>query len=370
MLLLARSQVECHDVGVVCHSAGEAGEAARDLGANVWTLPMGRAVELGRDVKHVLLLRRIIQAFHPDVVHLHSSKAGVLGRLAARSVGVPVVFSPHNFAYRAYEGSDVARAAYYIVERTLARWTDCLHVVSDDEYESATTHGMSRAERCGKIHNGIELAPLLRLEPPPARTSPVIGTLARLYTQKRLDLFLEALAELRRRGIQFRGLLIGDGPLRGQLLAQIEELGLEDVVELDAMPHGPVGALQRIDIFALTSSHEACPLTVMEAMAAERAVIAAAVGGVPELVTDGCSGLLVPCGDVKSFADALERVVQNIPLRRSLARGGREKARRRFEASIMSGRMEMLYETALQNRSGGNRLAAVASRSASFPRNG
>ncbi len=169
-------------------------------------MPIDRSVRPRMDLVHLVRLRRVVRSCRPDVVHLHSSKAGVLGRLAARSEGVPVVYSPHNFAFQAYEGGALARAAFYLVERVLAPWTDCLHVVSDEEYESAVEHRMARRQRCVKIHNAIDAEPLLRLDPPPARTPVVIGTFARLYEQKRLDLFLEALAELHLRGVSFRGL--------------------------------------------------------------------------------------------------------------------------------------------------------------------
>jgi len=120
------------------------------------------------------------------------------------------------------------------------------------------------------------------------------------------------------------------------------------VVEFDSTPHGPVAALRRIDIFALTSSHDACPLTVMEAMAAARPVVATRVGGVPEIVSDGRSGLVVAFGDPARFADALQQVVEDGPLRRSLAAAGREKARRRFGIDVMAARMEPLYKAALE----------------------
>ena len=346
MLLLARDQVGRHEVGVVCHSSGSAADVARSAGAKVWTVPAGRSVQPRQDLRHLSRLRDIIRSFRPDVVHLHSSKAGVLGRVAARRERVPVVFSPQNFAYRSYEGSRAARTAFYLVERALAHWTDYLHVVSEDEYENALRHHMAPAERCLKIHNGIDVEPLLRLELPPRRTPPVIGTFARLFEQKRLDLFLDALWELRRRDVPFRGLLIGDGPLRDQMIAHAESLGLADVVELDPTPHDTIAALRRIDIFALTSSHDACPLTVMEAMAAERAVVATRVGGVPEIVANGRSGLVVPFGDAAAFADALQRVVDNVSLRDSLAAAGREDARRHFGSDVMAALMEPVYEAA------------------------
>ena len=348
MLLLARDQLKCHEVGVVCHSSGNAADIARSFGARVWTVPISRAVRPREDARHLLRLQHIIREFRPDVVHVHSSKAGVLGRLVARAEGVPVVFSPQNFAYRAYEGSPAARAGFYLVERALARWTDCLHVVSQDEYEDAVRRRMACSERCGKVHNGIDLEPLLGLDPPVSRTPPVIGTFARLFAQKRIDLFVDALAELRRREVSFHGLVIGDGPLREQLLAHTSALGLEDVVEFDSTPHGTSAALSRIDIFALTSSHDACPLTVMEAMAAERPVVATRVGGVPEVVSGGRSEVVVPFGNAIPFAEALQRLVEDVSLRKSLGAAGREKARRRFGSDVMAARMEPLYEAAVE----------------------
>lgn len=348
MLLLARNQVERHEVGVVCHSSGNAAATARELGATVWTLPVGRSVRPGDDVRQLLRLHGIFRDFRPDLVHLHSSKAGVLGRLAARPEGIPVVFSPHNFAYRAYEGRRATRAAFYLVERGLARWTDGLHVVSKDEFENAVAHRMAPSERCWTVPNGIDIEPLLCMDAPPLRPLPVIGTFARLFEQKRLDLFLDALAELRRRDVRFRGLIIGDGPLRTELHTQADLLGLGDTVEFDSTPHDTVASLQRIDIFALSSSHDACPLTLMEAMAAERMVVATRVGGVPEIVSDGRSGLVVPFGDPVRFADALQRAVEDVPLRNGLAAAARAKARRRFGVNDMAARLEPLYDAVAQ----------------------
>jgi glycosyltransferase involved in cell wall biosynthesis len=348
MLLLARDQVQRHhDVAVVCHPAGSAAGVASAVGAKVWTVPAHRSVRPLEDARHLLRVRRIVREFRPDVVHLHSSKAGALGRVAARLENVPVVFSPQNFAYRAYEGSGVARGAFYLVERALARWTNCLHVVSQDEYESALKHGMSRPELCRLIPNAIDLDPLLPLDPPPLRTPPVVGTFARLYRQKRLDLFLDAVAELRRRGVAVRALLIGDGPLRDQLRARARMLGLDSVVEFDERPHDAAAALGRMDIFAFTSSHEGAPLTVMEAMAAERAVVATRVGLVPEIVTNARTGIVVPQGDALQFADALQQVIEDVPLRRTLAAAGRGEARRRFGPKIMAASMEDIYATAI-----------------------
>jgi glycosyltransferase involved in cell wall biosynthesis len=347
--LLAREQMERHAVGMVCHSSGSAAEQCREAGAQVWTMPVGRSIQPGRDLLHLHRLYRIVQQFQPDVLHAHSSKAGVLGRLAARMSGVPVVFSPQNFAYRAYEGTRAARFAFYVVERTLAPLTDCLHVVSRDEYEDAIGNKMSTSSRCGMVHNGIDLDPLLTMADHAEDNPLTVGTYARMFAQKRLDFLIDAFAILAARGVRFRGLVIGDGPERERLLVYAKERGIDADIVFDSAPHDAAAALSRIDVFALSSSHEACPLSVMEAMTAGRPVVATDVGAVSEVVTHGESGLIAPFGAVEEFADALERVITNTPLRRALGAAARRKAPSRFGSDVMAQRMDLLYRCAIEH---------------------
>ena len=345
--LLARVQGERHDVGVVCHPRGTLAAEAAAAGARVWPVWMDRAVRPLGDARALRRLSAIIREFRPDVVHAHSSKAGVLGRVAARAGRVPVVLSPHNFAYRSYEGSAAARLAFLGVERALAPLTDYLHVVSQDEYDDAIAHGVAPPGRCVCIENGIDARPLLDLEPPRSAPPLTVGTFARLWPQKRVDLLLRAAAAADTQPFEIA--IIGEGPARAELVRLAAELGLAQRTRFEPRMNARA-ALRELDVFVLSSSHEASPLTLMEAMAAGRPVVASAVGGIPQLVEHRRTGLVVPAGDAGALADALTELLADAALRERLGRAARDVAASRFDIRVAAERLDAVYAAAARRR--------------------
>jgi glycosyltransferase involved in cell wall biosynthesis len=340
--LLVREQISHHEVGVVGRPA-----MARRLvgsGARVWTLPMTRSVSPLEDLSNLRRLIAIVREFRPDVVHAHSSKAGVLGRLAGRACGVPVVLSPHNFAHRIYEGGRAARAVFFLVELALSPLTTHLHVSYGEEKRDALRTGLARNGRVTVIPNGILTGPLLAIAEP-ASPTPVVGTYARLWPQKRIDILVLAAARLESQGVPVVLRIIGGGPLESDLRELITELELKDA-QIIADPGGPAAALEMLDVYVLSSVQEAMPLVPIEAMAAARTVIASAVGGVPEVVDHGTTGLLVAAGDVDALADALRHVLSGSELRRRLGRAARNVARD-YDISRTADALELVYEKAI-----------------------
>lgn len=308
---------------------------------------MGREVSPGEDFQNLVRLTRIVRRFRPDVLHLHSSKAGALGRLAARLTGVPTVFSPHNFAHTGHEGSERVRNLYLMVERALAPLTDQLHLTFDQERREALRLGLARPGRVTVVPNGAEIAPLLSIDGA-NRDPPTIGTFARLWPQKRIDVLLRAASLLVQKDLPFRLAVIGDGPLKGELEELAAHLGLADRTVFMEAPNGAEAAMKEIDIYVLSSSQEAFPLVPIEAMAAGRPVVASAVGAVPEIVTHGETGLLVPPADEAALARALGTLIADPSLRRRMGESGRHEAKTRFPISAMNVRMEELYRAAIQ----------------------
>ncbi len=297
-----------------------AGYAAR--GVTVHELPMRRGIAPASDLANLLRLVRLVRRVRPEVIHAHSSKAGVLARLAGAFCGVPVVYTPHAFAFLMADGAR-RRRLYRGLERACAGRTAVLLAVSSEEVREAARLGYAAA-RVRLIPNGVRLD-----DPGPVRTREsgelTVGFFGRLTGQKAPDLFLEAAAEVLSHLPQTRFRVCGGGVLEAAVRARAAALGVEGRFSLEGeYPQGEaVARMREVDVVAVPSRWEGCPYVVLEAWQAGVPVVAAAVGGVPDLIRDGHDGLLVPPESVEALSDALLRLLREAGLRRRLAEAGR-----------------------------------------------
>lgn len=357
--MLAREQARTHEVTVVCRPDGYLSCCNLEGdGVRVVRIPMTRSVSPFRDIASLLLLRGIVREFRPDLIHAHSSKAGVLGRLVGALERRPVLFSPHNFAYRAYEGGPTSRALFYGIERVLSRLSRHVHFTCQDERDDAIKRNLASPRQAIVIRNGIELAPLRAL-PCPRQPLRRIGTYARFCPQKRLDLLVEALEIVHRVFPDVRGVIIGGGEQEDALKADVERRNLADVIAIQPDPGGPEEALPSLDIFVLSSPAETFPLSVMEAMAAGRPVVATAVGGLPEMIDHGRTGLLVESGSASAIADALLGLLNDPNLAHELGANAK-LASSSFGAEQMNAQMLDVYTKLFDDSYPGQAARAVA----------
>lgn len=274
----------------------------------------------------VVELVRLFRRLRPDVVHLNSSKAGVLGRIAAVTARVPVrIFTAHGWAFKAAAGVD--SRLYLLADRAVESMTSMVICVSENERRAGLAAGVCTAERSIVIRNAVEVGGA------PSRThageGPVqIVSVGRLAAPKDFATLVAAVAELPEGRAHLR--VFGDGPFRGELEAQKQALGLGAVVEFagevpDARPH-----LEDADVFVLSSLSEGMPVSILEAMAAGLPVVASAVPGLEEVVLDGQTGFLVPPGDATALAAQLGRLVDDPDLRGSFGAAGRARAEEHF----------------------------------------
>lgn len=347
--VLARHLRREYDVTVACAPGGELVERLGQEGVRVLAVPeFVRVPHPWRDLRALVRLVRLIRRERYDVVHAHSTKAGVLGRLAARLAGVPVVlFTAHGWAFT--EGRAWwKRMALALVERFCGWLSTRLVCVSRHDHELALRFHVATG-RLVTIRPGVDPGRFDRVDPRAVRaglgirSGPVIGFIGRLARPKEPLHLLEAFSRLSQGTL----LMVGTGPLRPKVERFVRRHALEDRVLLVGPRENVPDLLAAMDIFVLPSRWEGLPLAIIEAMMAGLPVLATGVGGVPELVEDGVTGLLVPPRDPEALAWALARLLSDPPVRRRMGAAGREKAVREFRLDRMLEETSRLYKELL-----------------------
>jgi glycosyltransferase involved in cell wall biosynthesis len=343
---------------------GEASMAFVADRAGVAVVPLrGLSRELSplRDAVAAWRLARIIRKVRPDVVHTHTAKAGAVGRTAALLAGPRkpvVVHTFHGHVLRGYFGR-AGTLVFRAIETALARVTDRLVAVSPEVRDELVALGVAREDRFSVIRLGIELEPRVAFDGDLAELRRrhgigadafVVGWFGRMTAVKRTDDLLTTLAALRERGVDALLLLVGDGDDRERLEERAHELGLaRDCLFLGYQED--VAAWYAVcDAIVLTSASEGTPVTIIEALAAARAVVATDVGGVPDVVDDGETGFLVPAGDTEALAERLELLAREPARRAEMGRLGRERVLRRYAVERLVDDVDVLYRELLETR--------------------
>jgi glycosyltransferase involved in cell wall biosynthesis len=334
------------EVVVAAHGEGPLVDAARDAGVRFVSLRhVRRPLHPARDLMGLFELVALIRRERPDIVHVNSSKAGALGRIAAALARVPVtVYTVHGWAFKAYTGG--ASTLYRSADRLLARATTVTICVTETERAAGLAARTCGAERTVVIQNAVDVdaAPRARNDGDPPR----IVTVGRLAWPKDPHTLVRALARVRVR--PYSALIVGDGPEQAGVEAEVRRLGLESAVQLCGPRHDVPDLLARSDVFVLASRSEGGPISILEAMAAGLPVVASDVGGVGELVAEGTTGILVPPADPDALAAALDRLLADPELRRRLGAAGLERARERFDLNALRSAHLELYARALERR--------------------
>jgi glycosyltransferase involved in cell wall biosynthesis len=334
------------DVVVAAHGMGPLREAAAPLGAPFIPLEhVRRRINPWRDLAGLVELVRVFRRERPDILHASSSKAGVLGRLAARLAGVPIrIFTVHGWAFSAYSG--FKGRLYYWGDRLVEPLTTVTICVSEGERKAGIAAGTCDRERTVVIPNAVDVtrAPRASLE----RREPRIIAVGRLKAPKDFLTLVRAVSALPEGSSE--ALIVGEGPDRPRLEEEIRSLGLGERVRLLGERHDVPELLADADVFVLSSSSEGLPVSVLEAMAAGLPVVASRVGGVAELVVDGETGILVRPGDASALAAALSSLIADPAERRRLGAAGRARAEERFDLEPFRRAHVELYSRELARR--------------------
>ena len=343
----------------------------REQGGDIVLLPaLVRNLSPRQDLRALLELVRLFRREQVTLVHTHTSKAGVLGRLAALFAGCPViVHTPHGHVFTGYFSTPLV-AVFVVCERVLAPFTDRIVTLTRQGIEEHLERGIGRREQYTAIHSGIVLEEYRRREQDERREARaaagfddetvVLGWVGRLEPIKDPLTALLAFARVAESQPAVHLVMVGDGPLEAEIHAFLTEHGLEERVHLwtDRPNASEVFAL--LDLFLLTSRNEGMGRVLVEAMLNALPVVATRVGGVSEVVEHGSTGWLVGPGDVEGLVARVLTLVRDVSLRRRFGEAGRLRAQSYSDKLMVEDHLELyvaLLEGVPNRRSPVRRLA-------------
>jgi glycosyltransferase involved in cell wall biosynthesis len=322
-------------------------------------------ISLVRDVRALFKIKEVLRRFKPDIVHTHTAKAGLLGRLAARLEKVPViVHTYHGLIFHSYYGALKSR---WVVkaEQWLAKYTTCIVALSEKQKDLiANTYRVCPAEKIAVVPLGIDLSAFRTNMDQKRRefrekyllntTEVAVGIVGRVVPVKNHSFFLKVVALLAKQGVHARYFVIGDGQLRRKLMNECVLLGLDHtffpedprvatitftswITEVDK-------AMAGLDIIALSSYNEGTPVSLMEAQAAGKPVVSTQAGGIEDIMREGETGFCTPQGDLTAYCSALEYLINHSPTRLKFGEAGKAFAAEMFRKERQVNDLNALYE--------------------------
>jgi glycosyltransferase involved in cell wall biosynthesis len=292
---------------------------------------------------------KIIRREKPDIIHTHTAKAGTLGRFAGILYGKAILIHTfHGHVFSGYFGK--IKTLFFIwIERFLGLFTDKIITVSENlKKELAEIFKIAPEDKISVIELGFELEDLLKLPQRENQQTINIGIVGRLVPIKNHKMLFKAC--MLGGNLPYRIVVIGDGEMRGELEKNAEEFGMRDRIEFKGWIIDLKAIYEELDIVALTSLNEGTPVSLIEAMAAGRPVVATNVGGVKDIVKDGMSGYLVESGNAEEFNKRLLELIKDSEKRRKFGEYGRNMVKERFSKERLIKDTEKLYNKLLDKR--------------------
>ena len=317
-----------------------------------------REISPWTDLRAIYWLADFLKKERFDVIHTHSSKAGIVGRIAGRMAGVPlVVHTIHGLAFGPYD-SFLKNQLYIRAERFAANRCDRIYSVAQAMVDQCLAAKIGRPEQFKVVYSGMELERFLDAQPDaalrselgiPGKNCRVVGAVARLFPRKGYEDFFPVAAQVARACPDVRFLIMGDGPSRAAYEKMTEELGIRDRVIFAGLvsPDRIAEYIALTDVVAHFSLKEGLPRVAVQALAEAKPVVAYPLDGTPEVVLDGKSGFLVPPGNHEAAVQALIRILEHPDERRGLGEYGRSLVRDKFPWKKMSDTLIADYEACL-----------------------
>jgi glycosyltransferase involved in cell wall biosynthesis len=369
VLAITRAMIARGDEVYVFSFDPESDRRFREAGAKLVRPPFWLQAINPLDAFILFSLWRVCRKERFDLVATHTSKGGFLGRVAARMAGVPsIVHHAHGFSFNRPLGG-LARRLFIALERVAARAGDLIISVNDEQRRTAIECGVDTPARIGTIHNGIDLLPFSGSNRETARrqlgfgsSAVLIGTIGRLAPQKGFAHLIRAFRMVLERTPSARLVIAGDGPLEAELHQEAKSLGIADRVCFTGFRRDVPDLLAAFDIFVQPSLWEGLSISLIEALAAGKPIVATDIESSREILVPGENGLLVAPADETALARAIEQLTLNPGLAERLATNARRAAAVRFSEQRMVEQVLAAYDRVARSERAAATGWSVASR--------
>ncbi|MDY7033014.1 MAG: glycosyltransferase family 4 protein [Thermodesulfobacteriota bacterium] len=313
------------------------------------------------DLKALFHIYKILIKERPLIVHTHTSKAGILGRLAALLVGIPiVVHTPHGHVFYGYQGR-IQTIFFILIEKLMASITDKIIALTENEKKEHLHFNVAQQDKFTVVPSGVQLrnffengqGHLLKEELGIPEEDSIVGTVGRLIEIKGQTFMLDAARLVLNTMPNTTFLFVGNGHLLDSLNEQAFALGIKDKVKFTGWRSDISQYISAMDIFVFPSLNEGMGRVLVEAMAAEKPIVASNIGGIPNLVKDGINGILFPSRDSDAMAEAIIKLLQDRYLAEKMGQEGRKRVYPAFDANTMVRKINGLYEELLMEKGRG-----------------
>ncbi|NFH70314.1 glycosyltransferase family 4 protein [Clostridium botulinum] len=327
----------------------------KNLVDKIELIDMHREINLKNDTISIIQLYKVIKKYDPDLIYVHSSKAGALGRIANSIIKKPIIYNPHGWAFN-MNVSNKKKFIYKTVEKVLAKKCDKIIAISDQEKRSAIEKNICNKEKIEVIFNGIDIEEYknnivdkhdIRKKMNIPSDSIVIGMVGRISKQKSPDTFIKAAAKIKQKIPNAFFVIVGDGDERKEIEKLILELVLKDSVLITGWVKNTYRYIQAFDIAMLLSRWEGFGLAIAEYMICGVPVIATNVDAIPNLITNNNNGILVEKDNIEQIVNSTLKLLKNKTFQNNLIENSKIKVRENFDVKRVAVEHEKIINTFL-----------------------
>ena len=324
-------------------------EEFKKLNCKIFLVDMKREINLIKDFKSIYSISRIVKKVNPDIIHCHSSKGGVYGRLIALKYKIPVIYNSHGWAFD-MNISNIKKFIYVYIEKILGIFTDKIVNISYHDNLSAISHKIAKQDKMKLIPNGIDLEKFKLYNNDKYKDKYVVGMVGRISEQKSPNTFVEIAKKINEQIPNAYFILVGDGDKRKEIEQLIRSYKLEDKFLITGWVNNTANYINVFDIALLTSKWEGFGLVLAEYMAMKKPIVASNVGGIPDVVNDNINGFIVEYGDIDMFVKKILYIKNNEKVRSKFINNGKNIVEKNFNIKRVVKEHEDLYETLKKRR--------------------